>query len=116
MPVPFPEFDAGAAVDAHGVRFRAAWWVGKVPNSGWTDHLLRYPADERGRGYQRISRADLCSLAERGPWSPAQYDAWLTLAHEQASQASQAQARPVRADAVEKAYFRYGRRLVADRR
>lgn len=56
------------------------------------------------------------SLPEQGGWSPETYGRWLDLAHGLAHEASTKSGTHVRADAVEMAYFFYGRDLARKRR
>jgi hypothetical protein len=50
-------------------------------------------------------------LGTKIEWPSAVYERWLSFAHEEASRAS-SPTRTIRADAVEVALFRYGRKLV----
>jgi hypothetical protein len=50
-----------------------------------------------------------CDISRTGPWEPSTYEHWLDHAH------STAAAEGVRADAVEMAYFTYGRKIAARR-
>lgn len=51
-------------------------------------------------------------IDQLGPWSASTYARWLDFAQRQAEQASERTAHFVRADAVEMAYFEYGRTVV----
>ncbi|UQU67976.1 hypothetical protein COUCH_17575 [Couchioplanes caeruleus] len=62
-----------------------------------------------------LNRRHGWSFSTRGPWSTHEYGRWLDLAHDEAHRASQELGRRVRADAVEKAYFCYGRALATGR-
>jgi hypothetical protein len=55
-------------------------------------------------------------LPEQSGWSPETYQRWLDLAHDRAGQASERTGSPVRADAVEIAYFKHGQHLAQARR
>lgn len=50
-----------------------------------------------------------------GPWEPTTYERWLDLAHSIADAASVEVDGDVRADAIEMAYFNYGRQIAAKR-
>jgi hypothetical protein len=56
------------------------------------------------------------NLATRGPWSADTYQRWIELAEAQAAAASEAVGHPVRPDAVELTYFRYGRTVAQARK
>lgn len=56
-----------------------------------------------------LNRIDGWVLPEKGGWSPATYGRWLGLAHDLARAESDRTGALVRADAVEFAYFSYGR-------
>ena len=53
-------------------------------------------------------------MHEKGGWSSDTYQRWIDFAHDQALLRS-TQGERVRADAVEMAYFNYGRGLARDR-
>lgn len=55
-------------------------------------------------------------LPEQSGWSPETYQRWLDLAHDRARKATESTGLPVRADAVEIAYFEHGQRLARARR
>lgn len=56
------------------------------------------------------------ALPEKSGWSPETYGRWLKLAHDLARKESEQTGTHVRADAVEMAYFTYGRDLARKRR
>lgn len=87
-----------------------------------------YAADASGHGapgralildqFVAIALNDLhgWQLPERSGWRDGTYQAWLDLAAVEAEKASSREGVPVRVDAVEMAYFQYGRRVAQDRR
>lgn len=48
---------------SHGFDIRPAWWQSRVPGQ-WSAFLSELPDSAHGRGYHRITRADLFALAQ----------------------------------------------------
>jgi len=51
-------FPSGDGVLSHGFDLRPEWWRMRVPEP-WSSFLSELPPSERGRGYHRITRADM---------------------------------------------------------
>ncbi|MEV4619297.1 hypothetical protein AB0J74_11395 [Asanoa sp. NPDC049573] len=51
----------------HGFNFRPDWWRTRIPNDVWTASLHRLPDATGGRGYHRVTRADLLRARTDNP-------------------------------------------------